>query len=185
MPKATLDTVNRKLDQVLKRIKVLEKTEKKVEREEAAELKELAKVEAKLEQVAAHPLRTITYKDVAKGAVGAFIGTVAHYTFLYGVKIAHEIDVFRATLLYPLAFIIGSIFIYIAGFRKIKDPRIVWFLPIRLMVLYTVSLLIAIGTLWLFQPHFMADYTEAYKQVATVTLTAVIGACTADLIGKD
>jgi len=185
MPKVTLDQVNKKLDQVLKRLKRIEAEEKVIEKEEEQELAELKKVEAKLEEVSAHPLRNLTYKDVAKGAIGAFVGTVAHYTFIYGIKIAHEIDIVRATVLFPLSFIIGGVFLYIAGFRKIRDPRIMWFLPVRLIVLYTISLLISILTLWLFQPDFLLNFEEAYKQVAAVTLTAVIGACTADLIGKE
>lgn len=185
MPRVTLDQLNRKLDKVLRRLKAVEKEEKIVEKEEEVELEKLKEVEEKLEKVAAHPLRTITYRDVAKGMIGAFVGTVAHYTFIYGIKVAQQIDLVRATILYPLSFLLGGIFLYVAGFRKIRDPRIIWFLPVRLTVLYTISVLIAMLTLWLFQPNFMADYAEAYKQVAAVTLTAIIGACTADLIGKE
>jgi uncharacterized membrane protein len=194
--KVTVQDLNRKLDRIISTQKKLMKEEKAVhaeekllhkeEAEEMRKLKELEKYEKELvEAVGEHPLRNITFKDIAKGIVGAFIGVGAHYTFVYGVKVAAEIDVFRATLLFPISYAFGGIFMYLTGFRRIKDPKLMAFLPLRLTILYIVAVLTAMLTLLLFNPEFFYDFWMTYKQVATVTLSAVIGACTADLIGKE
>ena len=190
MPKrVNLEDINRKLDLLLKQERKGLKKEAVVEKEEEAELTKLKELESFekeiMTEVGPHPLRQLTYKDVIKGSIGAFIGIAAHYSFVYGVKVAAEIDVFRATLLFPIAYAFGGIFMYLTGFRRIKDPKIVSFLPIRLTVLYLVAVVTAILLLLLFNPEFLHDFWTAYKQVATVTLSAVIGACTADLIGKE
>ncbi|HLF54841.1 MAG TPA: DUF2391 family protein [Candidatus Nanoarchaeia archaeon] len=197
MPKrVTLAEVSNKLDRLMeaqkrllsKEVKV-EKKEALVEREEKEELKELKELEAFekeiISEVGEHPLRKLTYRDIAKGSVGAFIGVAAHYTFVYSVKVAAEIDLFRATLLFPISFALGGVFMYVTGYRKIKDPKLMYFLPVRLTVLYIVSVITAMLTLWLFNPQFLNEFWPTYKQVATLTLSAVIGACTADLIGKE
>ncbi len=198
MPKkrVSLDDINRKLDRVMSTQKMilareesLAKTEELVHREELEELEKLKELKAYerevLERVGSHPLKRISYKDVAKGSVGAFIGIAAHYTFVYGVKVAAEIDVFRATLLFPISFILGGVFMYMTGFRKIRDPKLMSFLPVRLTILYTVAVLTATLSLILFNPDFFHSFWDTYKQIATVTLSATIGACTADLIGKE
>lgn len=197
MPKrVSLQEVSKKLDQVIavqkkllaKEAKV-EKEEAIVEKEEEQELKELAKLEALekqiVKEVGAHPLLKITYRDIAKGGIGSLVGVAAHYSFVYGVKVAAEIDIFRATLLFPLSYALGGVFMYLTGFRKVKDPKLLSFLPIRLTVLYLTAVITSMLVLLLFNPEFLYDFWSSYKQVATVTLSAVIGACTADLIGKE
>lgn len=187
--KVSLEVVNRKLDAILRNQVRLEKEEEIIHKEETQELRELRKLEdfeKKIkEEVGPHPLRRLTYKDLAKGVIGAFLGVAAHYTFVYGIKVASEIDVVRATLLFPIAYCFGGIFMYFTGFRRIKDPKLARFLPLRLTVLYVVAVITAFLSLWLFNPDFMQDAVLTYKQVATVTLSAVIGACTADLVGRD
>ncbi len=197
MPKrVSLEEVSDKLDKLLAAQKKLlakeveaEKEEELVEREEKEELKELKELETFekeiVKEVGAHPLRRLTYKDIAKGSIGAFIGVTAHYTFVYSIKVAAEINVVRATLLFPISYALGAVFMYLTGFRKIKDPKLLSFLPVRLTVLYLVAIVTGILTLWLFNPEFFYDPLFTYKQIATVTLTAVIGACTADLVGKE
>lgn len=190
MPKkVSLEEINRKLDLLLRQERRELKEESALEREEESELQKLNELESFekeiVKQVGAHPLRKLTYKDVVKGSIGAFIGIAAHYSFVYGVKVAAEIDVFRATLLFPISYAFGGIFMYLTGFRRIQDPKVKSFLPIRLTVLYLVAIITVILVLLLFNPEFFQDFWATYKQVATVTLNAVIGACTADLIGKD
>jgi len=179
--------VDTKLNEILKRIKRLEAEqtqELKAEQEQSEDIEELRKLEKQIiASTEKHPLRRITYKDIAKGSLGAFIGVVAHYTFVYGIKVANQIDITRATILYPLAFILGGIFLYATGYRKIRTKKILWFLPIRLIILYLIAILTALIVLLLFQPDFMQNFWDAYKQLAAVTLTAMIGACAADLIG--
>ena len=188
---------------VEKKEEIIEKEEKNVEKEEhllekleqheenkgQREENELAKLE-KLEQdikqeVGSHPLAKITFKDVVKGLVGAFVGLAVHYTFTYGVEISQRIDITRITLLYVVSFFIGLLFIYATGFRKIKDPKILMFMPVRLMVLYVTAIFMSIVVLFIFYPTFGHDLVESYKMVGGVLLAAIIGSCTADLIGKE
>lgn len=165
--------------------KIEEKTEKTSEKEDE-DLKKLEQLEQDIKkEVGAHPLAKITLRDIVKGLVGAFVGLAVHYTFTYGVEISQRIDLARITLLYVLAFFIGLLFIYATGFRKIKDPKILMFMPLRLMVLYTTALVMSIVVLFVFYPEFGKDLITSYKMVGGVLLAAVIGSCTADLIGKD
>ncbi len=195
--------INKKLDLILENQQRLMKEEKKIEREEIKELAEEKNVEGlqqsevlkldeleKLEealkqQVEQHPLTKITYRDLARGSLGAFIGIILHYTIIKGVELASTIDMTRAALLYPLSFFVGTLFLYSTGFRKVKKGRVLIFLPIRITVLYIVSLILSVGMLYLLYPAFGQTFSDAFKQTATVSLPAVVGACTADLIGKD
>jgi len=88
-------------------------------------------------------------------------------------------------MLFPLSFLLGGLFIYVAGFRKVKDPKLFFILPARLLVLYMIAMCMAIIVLFFFQPNFGLDMEESIKQIATVSLLGVIGACTADLIGRE
>ncbi|MBS3125628.1 DUF2391 family protein [Candidatus Woesearchaeota archaeon] len=187
--KVNLQDVDRKLQLLLRNQQKLLREEKEVDKDEHKELAHLQQLEAIEEQVVKelgpHPLTTITSRDIARGTVGAFIGVVAHFTFFYGIEVAEWLSVTRATLLYPLSLIIGGIFMYATGFRKINDRRVLAFLPTRLIVLYIVALLVSALVLFFFSPEFTHTFETAYKQLATVTLIAIMGACTADLIGKD
>ncbi len=201
--KQTLSRISKKLDKLLEgqqeikeeeeEIKELEKEElseeKKLggeEKEELAELKELEKIEKEVQkQVIPHPLKRITTKDLARGSIGALFGAVAHYTFIYGLKVAEHITFTRAAILFILSFGIGGVFLYATGFRKIRDPKVLAFLPVRLIVLYITAVIMSVIVLWFFEPGFGESFEEAFRQTATITLIAVIGACTADIIGKE
>lgn len=170
---------NKKLAQIKK--EMLSK-----DKEEEEELLKLKSLEQEIKkEVGEHPLRKIGTKDVVKGLVGAFIGLAVHYTFIYGVEISEGLDMTRASFQFVLAFFVGLMFIYATGFRKIKDPHILLFMPVRLLVLYFTSIIMSILVLYIFYPTFGHDFVHSYKMVAGVLLAAVVGACTADLIGKD
>lgn len=200
--KASLDELDKKIETVIAYLKQLTKEEKQIESEEKiiekkeekeiSAIKRLEKLEKEVMLEVDNPLLTFTYKDVFRGAVGAFFGAVTHYTFIYGIKVAEQIDVLRASILFLISFAIGGVFLYLTGFRKVKDPKILSFLPLRLIVLYAVSVVTTVFVLYLFYPDFQllnpsspAMFWESYKQLATVTLTAILGACTADLVGRD
>ncbi len=153
---------------------------------EEDELDKLQKIEEDIKKdVGDHPLTKITARDIIKGLVGAFIGLAVHYTFTYGVEISEGLTFLRATLLFPVTFIIGLMFIYATGFRKVSDPKLLIFMPARLLVLYVTAIIMSILVLFLFYPNFGNEFVESYKMVAAVMLAAVIGACTADLFGKE
>src|SRR3989344_3790042 len=95
-------------------IKILKNQEslKKLEKKELRELERLEKLEEKIsKELGPHPLTKITYHDVTKASVGAFIGVVAHFAFVKGIEIAEEISFARATNLYLLSFLVGLAFL--------------------------------------------------------------------------
>jgi len=177
----------------------IEKEEKKIEGEEKdinkiegvlqkeeSDIEKLEKIETEIKaEVGEHPLANVTFKDLAKGMIGAFIGLAIHYTFVYGVEIATNLTIIRATLMFPITFLVGLLFIYATGFRKVQDKKILIYMPLRLLVLYVCSLVMSILVLYLFYPTFGNNFQESYKMVAGVMLAAVVGACTADLLGKE
>ena len=163
-----------------------EKEEQHTEHATEAELVKLEALENEVKQsVREHPLKRVTLKDLMKGIVGAFVGVVVHFTFTYGVEVADRISTARATLLLFLTFLIGAGFLYGTGFRKMEDNKFLWLVPYRAVVLYATAIIVTVATLGFFYPQFFADLNLAYRQVAVVNLSAVIGACTADLIGRE
>jgi len=191
-----LSAVSSKLDrilatqrQILAHETAIEREELEIETGEKSHLEKLHEIETfartMKEELGVHPLLKITHRDVAKGSIGAFFGVAAHYTFVYGVKVAHQIGMVRATITFVLAYLVGAVFLYLTGFRTVKVERVALFLPFRLTVLYVTAIVTAFGVLWLFQPDFLHSFEGAFKALATVTLSATIGACTADLIGRE
>ena len=192
-------TVSQKEDSLAIEEKRIESEEDKIEKDEESikgisgalkkeesDLERLEKIETEIKtEVGEHPLARVTLKDITKGLIGAFIGLTIHYTFTYGVEIAKELTMTRATIMFPLTFLVGLLFIYATGFRKIEDKRILIYMPLRLAVLYSCSLVMSILVLFLFYPTFGQNFEESYKMVAGVMLAAVVGACTADLLGKE
>lgn len=191
-----MDELSKKLDRVLSTQRHMTSTQDRIEKkttkvaqDEKAELEaleDIKKFEEKLKKaVGPHPLRRMTYKDIAKGSIGAFFGIGAHFTFYYTVKIAANLSFSRAVMTFILAYLIGGVFMYFTGFRKIKVKKVMWFLPFRLTILYSTAIATAFFVLLFFEPHFLSSFDESFKQLATTTLSATIGACTADLIGRD
>jgi uncharacterized membrane protein len=154
--------------------------------EENVELKRLEQLEEDIKKdVQPHPLTRVTTRDVAKGLVGAFIGVVVHFTFTYGVELAEHLTTQRAAFLYIFTLVIGGVFLYATGFRKIDHKSTWWLLPWRLLVLYSAAIVVTVATVGFFYPAHFMDPSLAFRDIAVINLSAVIGACTADLIGRD
>ena len=191
------------LRKVLDEEKIIEKEEEKelamerteiaeqsrVEADEEKELEELKKLEDLEKQiekeVEVSPLKRITYRDITKGVIGAFFGIVGHFAFAEGVHIAEEFSVLRSTLLLATAFIIIIIFLYFAGFRRIDDKFVFKILPIRAIVIFISSLITIYLVLLLYgKIDFSTPFHAVYNTISAISILAVIGAGTADLIGK-
>ncbi len=156
-----------------------------LEKKEIAELDELKRLEEQIkQQVGEHPLRKITYKDVGKSMIGAFVGIVSHFTVLEGVYFAETVSLTRANFFLFISFLVGVVMIYYTGFRKVKDTRLFALLPFRLFLVYAVTIISILIALLVFgSGHFEQELV--YRQVAVLSLPAIIGACAADLIGGD
>ncbi|MBI2148796.1 DUF2391 family protein [Candidatus Woesearchaeota archaeon] len=156
-----------------------------LEKKQLKELEELKQLELKIkERVGEHPLRKITYKDVGKSMIGAFVGIVSHYTVLEGLHFADDISLTKANFFLLISFLVGLIMIYYTGFRKVKDVRLFAILPFRLLLVYAVTIIAILIVLLIFGfSHY--DSGVIYRQVAVLSLPAIIGACAADLIGGD
>src|SRR3989338_3897259 len=84
---AAIDNVGKKESEIEKKELQIMAEEKKIEKEtkkvEAAE-------KAIKNEVTQKPLTKLTMRDINKGIIGAFIGVVAHFAFIYGRQIAKD-----------------------------------------------------------------------------------------------
>lgn len=160
--------------------------EEKIEKLEQKQLESLKALREEVKKdIGPHPLTKITRADIVRSFIGALIGTVGHFAFFYGVELAEKISLIRATSLYILAAIVAFFFMYYSGFRKVKEIKIMRFIPLRVVVVYVISLIVVVGTLFIFgfidQPSSVG---HIYKVVSTTLILAVLGASTADILGK-
>lgn len=182
------DDVISRLTRIEELLTAQTKEEAKIELEETAQISEIDKLE-KLEEeikkdVEPHPLTRITYHDVSKGMVGAFVGVTGHFAFFYGQHIAETLSIARATAILATSIILLFIFLYFSGFRRVEAYR--KYLPARVCLIFTTALIVAVIVLFLFDViHFPMPFAEFYVNVAPVSVLAVMGAATADLIGGE
>lgn len=181
---------------VEQKINNVEKKEEKIEKEEAAiasqekkiekETEKLEKLEHEIKkEVTAKPLTKVGVRDLNKGIIGAFIGVVAHFAFIYGKEIAKDISMTRATILIIVSYLLIMVLMYETGYREIKEKRLLGVLPIRATVIFFTSLIIILVIFFLFNQVNFSDLTGLYKQIAVTSVLAALGAGTADLIGRD
>lgn len=180
-----------KKEQNIEKLEVTEnKEEQRIENvaeEEESTLQQLEKLEKEIKQeVKRSPLKKITYRDFTKGMIGAFIGIVAHFSFLEGLHVAENFSMLRASLLYVISFLIGVSFLYFSGFRSVEDKTILKIIPLRIFVIYSSAIFVTLIVLMLFGIISMqSNFEEVYKTVAAISILAILGACTADLLGKE
>ena len=170
-------------------MEVVEHNEERIAKEETAIEAETQKVE-KLEKeikssVERKPLTKFSMSDLNKGIIGAFIGVVAHFGFIYGKAIAEYITNARATILLLFSYLLIIILMYETGYREIKEKRLLFILPKRATLIYLTSLIVVIIIFFLFNMIDLTKPIEIYKQVAVTSVLAVLGAGTADLIGRN
>jgi len=180
---------------VEQKINGIEKKEEEIEKKEAAIITEEKKIEKETEkveklekdikrEVTAKPLTKFNMKDLNKGIIGAFIGVVAHFAFIYGKEIAKDISTTRATILILFSYLLIIILMYETGYREIKEKRLLGILPKRATAIYLTSVVIILVIFLLFNQINLSDITGTYKQIAVTSVLAALGAGTADLIGR-
>ncbi|MBS3164335.1 DUF2391 family protein [Candidatus Woesearchaeota archaeon] len=162
--------------------------EKAVESEESSILateEKLLREEKALEKgLKRKVLGKISFHDVSKGVIGSFFGTIGHFAFFEGAHIAEQISMTRATILYIFAYGVGSLLIYFSGFRKVKEERVLHLVPLRVTVMFVISIVSSVLILYLFnQISFTTSFDVVYKIVANVSVLAMFGATTADFLG--
>src|SRR3989338_6764878 len=189
-----LQTEERNIEEREKRIEKLEIIEnkeeekiKKITEEEKSTLEQLEELEKEIKQeLKRSPLKKITYRDFTKGMIGAFIGIVAHFSFLEGLHIAENFSMLRASLLYFISFLIGVSFLYFSGFRSVEDKTILKIIPLRIFVIYASAIFVTLIVLTVFGIiTLQSNFEEIYKTIAAISILAILGACTADLLGKE
>ena len=160
---------------------------KALEKKQLSELEKLERLEKEIKsQVKPHPLRDITYRDFVKASIGSIVGMVAHFSFVEGAHIAGTITVARSSLLYFLSLFLGGALLYLTGFRKVKQSNILHILPLRLLVVYSTAILWIVFVLFTFGfVDLTTSFAELYKQIAVISIIAVIGASAADLVGRE
>ena len=155
-------------------------------RTEEEALRELEKIGKNIKSKVSSPLRKITSRDLLKGFIGSFIAMLGHFAFAKASDLAVNLDPFRIFILYFVAFVMIIVMLYYAGFRNVHKTVIMKFLPFRAVVLYCVSIFTVIFVNLLFNKiHFPFDFMEIYSVVGASIMLAVMGAGTADLIGRN
>ncbi|MFT4283002.1 MAG: DUF2391 family protein [Candidatus Woesearchaeota archaeon] len=158
----------------------------KAEKEELEELKKIEVLEKDILKASkSSTLKKVTYRDITKGMIGAFFGIMGHFAFVKGTSIAKELSMARASGLFIASFGLLIIFLYFAGFKKINDKLIMKFLPLRAVVIY-LSAIFTIFIVLLLYGNITVDtnFADVYKAVGAISILAVLGAATADLVGK-
>ncbi|MAG45421.1 MAG: hypothetical protein CMH63_01460 [Nanoarchaeota archaeon] len=170
-----LKRIEKKLDSILRR-----------EREQADSDEDLEEdLEEIKKDLEGSPLKKITVKDFGKALIGSFIGVTSHFVFLEGAHFADNLTTARASWLLIVAYVVGLIFIYAAGFKKVKQIRLLSFIPARITLIYIVALSVTFFVLYIYGITAHSSAILIYKQVAAVSIPAIIGASAADLIGHE
>ena len=180
--------VEQKVRQVEQEERSIGQEEAKIEREEHKIEQETEKVE-KLQheikhEVMSQPLKKFNIKDVNKGIIGAFIGVVAHFAFIYSKEVSKDISVVKATVIILFSYFLIVILMYETGYRDIIEKKILGILPTRATVIFGTSLLVVLMIFFLFNQINLDDPVGLYKQIAVTSVLASLGAGTADLIGR-
>ena len=181
--------VEKKINDVEKKEEEIEKNEIEIMTEEKKLEKETEKVE-KIEkqikrEVEEKPLTKLSMKDINKGIIGAFVGVVAHFAFIYGRELAKDISTTRATVLLVASYLVIIILMYETGYRQIKEKRLLLILPRRATAIYITSLIMIVVIFFLFNLIDLSKPLDLYKQIAVTSVLSSMGAGTADLIGRD
>lgn len=177
-----VENVEKKEEEIGKKETSIIAEEKKIEKQ--TEKVEHLEKEIK-EEVTAKPLTKLSGRDINKGIIGAFIGVVAHFAFIYGKEIAKGITTARATILIAVSYLLLIVLMYETGYRKVKDKKVIGILPIRATVIFLTSIAVIFAIFLLFNQIDFSDTAGLYKQIAVTSVLAALGAGTADLIGRD
>lgn len=180
--------VERKVEEVEKKTEQIGQKEAQIAKEEKKLEKETQKVESierKIErEVSQKPLTSFSFRDLNKGIVGAFIGVVAHFGFVYGSVLADKITLARAVLLLAFSYLLIVILMYETGYREIKEKRLLGVLPKRATFIFVTSIAVVAAIFFLFNMVDLKDPIGFFKQIAVTSVLASLGAGTADLLGK-
>ena len=180
--------VEHKVEDVEKKENEIEKQEVVIAKQERILEKEAEKIENAEKKIAREvqprALSAFTSKDLNKGIIGAFIGVIAHFGFVYGKAIATYITTARATLLLIFSYLLIIILMYETGYREIKEKRLLGILPKRATIIYATSLVVVVIIFFLFNMIDLSKPLDLYKQIAVTSILASAGAGTADLLGK-
>ncbi len=176
-----VESIEKKEEAIEKKEEAIAKEEKKIEKE-AGRVEELEK-EIKRE-VTTKPLAKLGIKDLNKGIIGAFVGVVAHYAFIYGKEIAKNISTTRAVFLLAFSYLLILILMYETGYREIKEKRLLGILPKRATAIYLTSLMVVFVIFFLFNLIDLSNPMGLFKEIAVTSVLASVGAGTADLIGR-
>ncbi len=176
------DVILKEEDVILKEENQIIDEQKKIEEE----TDKIEKLEEEIkEEVTQKPLTSLNLKDINKGIIGAFVGVVAHFAFVYGKEIAKDISVTRAHFLLIFSYLLIIILMYETGYRDIKEKKFLNLLPTRATVIFLTSIMVILLIFFLFNQIDLSDLSELYKQIAVTSVLASLGAGTADLIGRD
>src|SRR3989338_4601470 len=177
--------IEQRVENIEKRESKMQKNEIEIMKEEAKIEKETGRIEKETEKVeklekqikksvTTKPLSIFTMKDLNKAIVGAFVGIVAHYAFIYGKEIAKNISITRASFLIAFSYILIIILMYETGYREVKEKRFLGILPKRATAIYITSIIVIIVVFFLFNQLNLDDLPGLYKEISVTLVLASV-----------
>ena len=174
-------SIEKKEESIEKKENIIVSEEKKIE----AESKHIEKLEKEIKkEVSSQPLKKFSLRDLNKGIIGAFIGVVADYAFLYGKELSKSITYARASVLLIFSYFLVILLLYETGYRVVNDKKYGGVFPVRATLIFLTSILVIMAIFFLFNQIDFSDFGAVYRQVAVTSVLAALGAGTADLIGR-
>jgi uncharacterized membrane protein len=182
---ASIDARLDRIETLLAKDRALETAVASDEKRELGELERIEDLERTIRKdLKGHPLTRITYHDITKGMIGSFFGVVGHFAFFEGPHLAESLSAVRASVLLLASMALLAVFLYFSGFRRVKEYHA--YLPARFLVIYITAIGVATAVLFLFGILSVPiDLHAFYTNVAALSILAVMGAATADLIGGE
>ena len=166
----------------LKELKIVEKEERNIE----IELKKFeGEIEKLRDEIKPGAIEKFTIKDISRGIVGGMFG-MSRMAWHEGVRTAAVgMSIFNLAAVIVLTIIAGSSVLYFSQYRKIKEKWVIkQLLPRRFVFLYALSMVIVTGIYVLFNiiQIGVTPVEDIVKLVLVISLPAMIGASTADII---
>ncbi len=166
----------------MRELRKIEAEEEHIEEELKGFEKEIEKLRTEIKPAA---IEKFTKKDIARGIVGAIFG-MSIMAWHEGVrKAAVEMSVFNLIAVVLLTVVAGTSVLYFSQYRKIKEKWIInQLLPRRFVFLYALAMVVVFSVYLLFNiiQIGVTPTENIAKLVLVISLPAMIGASTADII---
>lgn len=184
MPKRK-NSAKKELKKIEHEIEDVKKTVVKEHETEESELKEFEKeIQELKKELHTSVVEKFTFRDIARGIVGSILGMSVMAWHPQVQERALEMHWFNIFVIILVTILAGTSVLYFSQYRKIKEQRIIFnLLPKRFVIFYLLSMAVVFSVYTLFGVIKIGmPFESVLKLVLVLTLPAMIGASTADII---